>query len=211
MRVVLDTEVPMRNMCFAAALIACTAIGARAQTPEQSIDRALSQARQSGVPVELLESKIAEGRAKGVPMARIVAAVERRLQTLQRVQTTVQGVHALTTPEMGVAADALQAGVSESALLTIIGAAPGDRRAVAIATLTQLVQLGQASDVAVRNVTAALQRGPEALLSLPTQAAAAAARRGPPTGGPAGGGVAPQGRGGGPPPGVPAKPKPSNE
>jgi hypothetical protein len=183
-------------------LLAAIAAPAAAQAPEESIARALDRARQAGVPVELLESKIAEGRAKGVPMARIATAVERRLEALQRAGNAVDRRHQLNTAELGVAADALQAGVSDEALRTIAERAPRERRAVAIATLAQLVQLGQASDVALRNVTAALQRGPEALMNLPAQAAAAAGRRGPPAGvtGPANAGG--QGRSG-PPAGVP--------
>ncbi|HEX6308521.1 MAG TPA: hypothetical protein VFZ69_10060 [Longimicrobiales bacterium] len=178
---------------------------AAAQTPEQAISRALERARSTGIPVALLESKIAEGRAKGVPMARIAAAVERRLQTLERVQAAVEPRHRLNPEELGVAADALATGVSEQVLQRIADTAPPERRAVAIAALSQLVQLGHASDEALRQVTAALQRGPEALMNLHARAAAAARRRGPPTDLP--GAATPQGRGG-PPPGVPGKGKP---
>ncbi|HEX2168306.1 MAG TPA: hypothetical protein VHG09_13815 [Longimicrobiales bacterium] len=191
----------MKNLILALALTAGCALGASAQAPEQQMQRSIEQARRSGVPVELLESKIAEGRAKGIPESRIAAAIERRLHALQRVQSLVEREHGLTTDELGVAADALQSGVSDAALRALARTAPSERRGVAIATLTQLVQLGQASDVALRSVTAAMSRGPEALMGLPAQAAEAAARRGPP---PGVRGQGNQGRGG-PPDGVPGR------
>lgn len=196
----------MKNLILALALTVGAAPGVSAQAPEQQMQRSIEQARRSGVPVELLESKIAEGRAKGVPEARIAAAIGRRLEALQRVQSLVRPEHGMTTDELGIAADAIQSGVSDAAVRTLAATAPGQRRAVAIATLTQLVQLGQASETALRNVTAAMQKGPDALMNLPAQAAAA--RRGPPPGVPAGGAAARQGRGG-PPPGVPAGGKPN--
>jgi hypothetical protein len=178
---------------------------ALAQTPEGEVQRALERARQAGIPVELLESKIAEGRAKGVPMNRIAAAIERRLEALQRARTAVDARHQFSTEELGVAGDALTAGVSVAVLRSISETAPRDRRAVAIAALSQLVSLGQAPQEALQRVNQALQNGPEALMNLPVQAAAAAGRRGPPPDGPAAG--AAQGRGG-PPAGVPARGKP---
>ena len=51
---------------------------AQVQPPQDRINTALARARQVGIPVALLESKIAEGKAKGVSMERIAAAVERR-------------------------------------------------------------------------------------------------------------------------------------
>ena len=179
---------------------------ASAQTPDADVQRSLERARQVGIPVELLESKIAEGRAKGVPMARIASAVERRLEVLQRVRTSVDPGRQFTTEELGVAGDALAGGVSEEVLRSIGESAPRPRRAVAIAALSQLVRLGHPSEEALRRVTQALQSGPEALMNLPAQAAAAAGRRGPPDL-PPGGAAATRGRGG-PPAGVPAGGKP---
>ncbi|HSK20728.1 MAG TPA: hypothetical protein VK912_16360 [Longimicrobiales bacterium] len=186
-----------------AILLLLPPAAAFAQTPEADVQRTLDRARQSGIPVALLESKIAEGRAKGVPMARIAAAVERRLIVLERVRTNIDPLRQLSTEELGVAGDAIVAGVSEAHVKTISGSAPRERRAVAIAALSQLVRLGHPSEEALRRVTQALQNGPEALMNLPAQAAAA--RRGPP-GGPPGLDGAAQGRGG-PPPGVPGRGK----
>jgi hypothetical protein len=180
---------------------------ASAQTPDADVQRSLERARQVGIPVELLESKIAEGRAKGVPIERIASAVERRLVVLQRVRTAVDPGRQFSTEEMGVAGDALAGGVSEEVLRSIGESAPRARRAVAIAALSQLVRLGHPSEEALRRVTQALQSGPEALMNLPAQAAAAAGRRGPPADLPPGGAAATQGRGG-PPAGVPARGKP---
>jgi hypothetical protein len=196
----------MKRLPSAILLLVLLPSAAAAQTPEADVQRAVARAAAAGIPVELLESKVAEGRAKGVPMVRIAAAVERRLAVLQRVRSSIDPQREFTIEELGVAGDALSAGVEEDALRTISGAAPRDRRAVAIAALSQLVRLGHPSEEALRRVTQALTSGPEALMNLPGQAAAAAARRGPPAG-PPGAGPAGQGRGG-PPPGVPGRGKP---
>jgi hypothetical protein len=71
-----------------------------------------------------------------------------------------------------VAADAVQGGVSQTALATISQTAPQDRRTVAIAVLTDLVALGHASDRALTQVQAALSRGPEALANLRAESTA---------------------------------------
>jgi len=189
-----------------AAMIAVLAPSALpAQTPEARVAAALQQATQGGVPVALLETKIALGKAKGVSMDRIAAAVERRLQLLLLVQDRIGDRHELGVDELGLAADAMESGVSQAVLEKIASTAPRDRRAVAIAALTQLVALGHASEEALARVNEALQRGPQALMDLPAQAAAAAARRGPPDGvsgrGPPDA-TGSQGRGG-PPTGVP--------
>lgn len=194
----------LRSLLTIVALLLPAAVSA--QTPEQDVQRALDRARQAGIPVELLESKVAEGRAKGIPMDRIAGAVQRRLDVLQRVRTAIDERHQLSTEELGVAGDALSSGVSEAALMKIAETAPRERRAVAIAALSQLVRLGHPSEEALRRVSDALRSGPEALMNLPAQAAAAAARHGPPADGP-GAGSASQGRGG-PPAGVPGRGKP---
>jgi hypothetical protein len=172
-----------------------------AQTPEQRIDRALERAQSVGVPVELLESKVAEGRAKGIPLARIAPVVEQRLQVLERVKTDFGERHGLTPSELGVSADAVQSGVSDAAVATLAQNAPRDRRAVAIAVLTELVKQGQASEVALARVTEALQRGGDAVSNLPAQSSGRG--NGPPndvTGRGVGGRS--NGRGNGPPGGV---------
>ena len=195
----------IRSLCAILLLLVVPA-AASAQDPAVQIQRAIDRAVEAGIPVELLETKVAEGRAKGVSMDRIATVVERRLAVLQRVRTIIAPRREFTSEEMGVASDALSAGVDEDALRTISGSAPRERRAVAIAALSQLVRLGHPSEEALRRVTHALNSGPEALMNLPGAAAAAAGRRGPPNR-PPGADAARQG-GGGPPPGVPARGKP---
>jgi hypothetical protein len=183
------------------ALLALLPLSLVAQTPEQRIERSFARAQQVGVPVQLLESKVAEGRAKGVRMDLIAQVVERRQASLEQVQASVGERYRLTPQELGLSADAVQAGVSEAVLAAISERAPGDRRAVAIAALAQLVQAGHPSEVALERVTQALQQGPEALMNLPAQAQAG--RGGPPEGIPGQGPGAQNGRGG-PPASVPA-------
>ncbi|HKT59410.1 MAG TPA: hypothetical protein VJQ46_05130, partial [Gemmatimonadales bacterium] len=168
------------TMCLTAALLIAPA-GLLAQDststgkagPQARIDAALSTALSAGVPVSLLEGKIAEGKAKGVSMDRIAAAVEQRLEALTTAQAamTKAGIKNSTDGELSVAADAVQAGVSQSALAAVSQGAPDGSRAVAIAVLTDLVAQGQASAQALERVQTALARGPEALANLGAQVA----------------------------------------
>jgi hypothetical protein len=107
-------------------------------------------------------------------MERIAAAVEKRLEALTKArEAMIQArLENTTEGELSVAADAVQGGVSQTALATISQSAPQDRRAVAIAVLTDLVVLGHASERAVAQVQSALARGPEALANLRAESAA---------------------------------------
>lgn len=158
-----------------AAAIAVAGTGSlQAQAPEDRIEAALSQAAEAGVPVALLESKIAEGRAKGVPMARIAAAVEQRLAALQQALTlmgpTEESDGGVSDGDLSLGADALLAGVDGPAIATVAQSAPRERLGVAVAVLTELVQMGVASQTALDQVLAALERGPGELVGLPAQA-----------------------------------------
>lgn len=137
------------------------------------VEASLKSAADAGVPVALLERKIAEGEAKGVPMERIAAAVQARAEALIRARAALARakVQKVTEGDLSVGADAVQSGVSDAALAEVGRAAPPDRRAVAIAVLTDLVILGHASDRAVAQVQGALRRGPEALANLRAEAA----------------------------------------
>jgi hypothetical protein len=149
-----------------------------AQTPEQRIDTAISHAKQAGIPASLLESKIAEGRAKGVPMDRIASAVESRLRSLEQARSVMNRVaNDVDAGQLSVGADAIGAGVSEAVLEKITASAGRDRRAVAVAALTQLVSQGIAPEAALIRVQDALSKGPEALANLAAQS------RGGPQGG----------------------------
>ena len=130
----------------------------QAQTPQVRIDAALSAAAKANVPAELVKSKIAEGEAKHVPPARIATAVEARVKSLVRASETMKrgGVEAGSAGELAVAADALDAGVSENALVRVTREAPAERRTVAIAVLADLVRLGNASDQALARVSTAV-------------------------------------------------------
>ena len=128
------------------------------QTPQARIDAALSAAAKANVPTELLKSKIAEGEAKHVPPERIATAVEARVTSLVRASETMKhaGLEAGSAGELAVTADALDAGVSESALVKVTREAPAERRTVAIAVLADLVRLGNASDRALARVSSAV-------------------------------------------------------
>lgn len=140
------------------------ALGAQAQDQPSSkaaqarIDAAVRAAAEASIPTTLLTSKVAEGQAKHVPPDRIATAVEGRLTALMRASTTLRraNVEHQTASDLAVAADALEAGVSDDALIRVTKSAPEPRRVVAIAVLADLVRLGQTSDGALAQVAAAV-------------------------------------------------------
>jgi hypothetical protein len=188
-----------------------TADAQRAGTPAQRIEDAKARAAQAGIPTELLDARIAEGRAKGVAEDRIAQAVERRANGLAQAQDAMsrQGRRA-TTAELSAGADAIEAGVDGSSLRIVIQAARDEERPVALAVLGELVRQGLPVGEALNRVTLALQKRGDALANLPHQAAAERGGRpagaGPPAGvgGRPDGASVPRGGAGGPPVGVPA-------
>ena len=162
------------------------------------IDAARRSAADAGIPVSLLDSRVAEGRAKGIPLDRIAAVVERRAAALTQARQAMSAAPGLTSSDLSAGADALEAGLGGNALRAVIQGARAEDRPVAIAVLTFLHQQGVPVDQAVARVREAVARGPEALRTLPSQATGRE-RRGPPEG------VGrPTGVGGGPPASVPA-------
>jgi hypothetical protein len=151
----------------------------QARTPQARIDAALNAAARANVPAELVKSKIAEGEAKHVPAERIAAAVEARVTSLVRASEAMKraGVESESAGELAVTADALDAGVDENALIRVTREAPAERRAVAIAVLSDLVRLGHASDRALERVSAAV-RSSAALANLHAEVASELTRGG---------------------------------
>ncbi|HYH79289.1 MAG TPA: hypothetical protein VEX86_05820 [Longimicrobium sp.] len=208
----------MRRVILTAVLLLSPLSWAAAQgNPARRIEAARQRAAQAGIPVALLDGKVAEGRAKSIPEERIAAAVERRLASLERARAAMTAgtrPPAVTAADLTVAADALDAGVDPAVVGRVAQSAAADRRAVAIAVLTELVKQGLSSEQALARVTAALANGPEALRQLPGEARsnangrgnAGGARRGPPEGRGSANPNAHGGRGnagGGPPASVP--------
>jgi len=168
-------------MAFAGGVFAAPAA---TQAPfEERIHTAIEQAAERGIPAGMLESKVSEGIAKGVPLAQIAPAVERRAEALERAQSAFEraGTRA-ERAELAAGANALEGGVSETALSAISENTPETRRLVAISVLTQLVGEGKVPQEALDQVMEALERGPNALANLPEQAAAARERGGMPAG-----------------------------
>ncbi|MFW6089062.1 MAG: hypothetical protein ACODAB_04860 [Gemmatimonadota bacterium] len=161
----------MRNSMFgagAAALLLVAAPLAAQEAQGEVAAESFARAEAAGVPLSLLESKVAEGRAKGVAMATIEAAIERRTEALIAASDALAeaGVEGASEADLSVAADALEGGVSAEVLQTISTTAPTERRAVAIAALTYLVAEGEVPEEALIRVETALQAGPEALANL---------------------------------------------
>jgi hypothetical protein len=159
-------------MAIIAALVILP-VAAMAQTPEERIDTAMSHAEDAGIPVSLLESKVAEGRAKGIPMDRIATAVESRLRGLEQARAAMKrGANDVDAAQLSVGADAIGAGVSEAVLEKITASTGRDQRAVAVAALTQLVSQGIAPEAALLRVQDAVARGAQALANLAAQSRA---------------------------------------
>jgi hypothetical protein len=148
---------------FALALVAVPL--AAQDSPEARIQAAMDRVQAAGMPVEVLESKVAEGLAKNVAMARIALAVENRARAMERAQAALvrsqQGVP--TAADLAVGADAIEAGVSEAVLQRVSTAAGAQHRTVAIAALAYLVAEGQLPEVALARVEEALARGGQGL------------------------------------------------
>lgn len=154
-------------------LLAVVPLSLEGQSPEQRIEMARSRAREAGIPVAILDSKVAEGRAKGIPLERIAAAVENRQQGIERAMEAMGLDRAAASEELLVAgADAIGVGVNDQILRAIIERAPTERRAIAITALTALVSGNVAPDEALSRVTEALARGPEFIAALPGHAPA---------------------------------------
>lgn len=185
-----------RIVTLALALVLAPASLGAQQSPEARIDAAKRRAQDAGVPAALLENRVAEGRAKGVPMDRIAAAVERRAASLVRAGEVLRGAPGVTEADLSAGADAVEAGIGEEPLRQVIARARTGDRPVAIAVLTYLHrERGLPVGQALARVSTALEAGPEALRELPAQARG----NGPD---PARGGGRPAGVGGGRPDGA---------
>jgi hypothetical protein len=189
-------ETKMKPIVLVIFLVLCTLAShplaaQRAGTPEDRIAAAREQVVQRGIPAVLLDTRIAEGRAKGVAVERIALAVERRAAGLIQANEALarRGVRT-TDAELSAGADAAEAGVDGASLRAVIQIARVEDGAVALAVLGELARQGVPVGEARGRVTDALRRGGgRALTNLPGQAAAE--RRG----GPPAGNASPQGRG----------------
>jgi hypothetical protein len=151
--------------------------------PAARIDAARQRAAAAGIPLSLLDSRVAEGRAKGIPDAQIAAVVERRAVALTQARDAMAAASGLNAADLSAGADAIEAGIGGQTLRSLIAGARSEDRPVAIAVLTYLHQeQGMPVGEAMAQVRAAMGEGPEALRTLPGRAAAARDRRGPPAG-----------------------------
>lgn len=187
---------------MALALVAAPLVAQ--ESPEARIQAALDHARSAGLPVELLESKLAEGQAQNVAMERIATAIEHRAQAMERAHAALSRAQEgqPSALDVAVGADAIAAGVSDVVLQRIAETAGAERRTVAIAALAYLAAEGIVPDAAAARVEQALARGSEALANLPGAAGGLAGSV------PAGGPPAGVGRPGGPPTQAPTTGRP---
>jgi hypothetical protein len=173
----------MRTVALLMTALALAPVGAAAQQGSDGqvrVQAVMDAAAKAQIPLSLLQSKINEGRAKGISMDRIATALEARLKGLEQAQAVLSraGVSSPSEGDLAVTADALEVGVSEAALVQIQNSAHGERRMVATAVLSALVQLGHASDEALSRVQAAMEKGPNAMANLRAQTASELRARG---------------------------------
>lgn len=170
----------MRNILMILALIAVLPFPAAAQrSPAERLSAARASAAQAGIPLELIDTRIAEGRAKGISEIRIAEAIEKRGRGLvQARQTMIAAGIVPSAADLASGADALEAGVDVEALRAVVQAARVQERPVALAVLGELVRQGMPVQQARDRVRSALQRREDNLGDLPRRTAAerAAAR-----------------------------------
>ena len=136
------------------------------------INAAVEQALSVGIPVSMLESKVAEGRAKGVDMTRIAAAVEHRLEVLTTAQSAISARgSAVSHAELAAAASALDAGADVTDVQEVRESAKPEQRPAALSLLAELIAEGNLPAQAVAGVQTAIAAQSAALLRLQGQSA----------------------------------------
>jgi hypothetical protein len=140
---------------------------------QSRIETSIEHAMTVGIPVSLLESKIAEGKAKGVSMTRIAAAVEHRLEVLTRAQAALSAHgEAVATAELAAAANAMEAGANKDNVREVRESAAPEQRPAALTLLAELIADGRLPAQAVAGVQTAIDAQSATLLRLQGQGGA---------------------------------------
>lgn len=132
------------------------------------LGRAISRARDRGLPVEPLVAKVREGRLKRAPASRISAAVER---LSERLSAAREALGANSSPEeLTAGADAIAAGAKGTSLREV-RAATTQSVTAPIGALAQLLASGVGEAKAVDMVVRLLRRNatPALLVALGNQ------------------------------------------
>ncbi len=151
----------MKHYLLSLGLIAVCSAGALAQTPldraraalpaaaARNFDQTLANARTRGLPTEPLVDKALEGIAKHAPANLILDAVRRRFDLLARADADLRPFGPPAPRDVAAVADALQRGVSDDVVKRVrAGARDGEPVALALHTLTDLLDRGVPVDVA---------------------------------------------------------------
>lgn len=136
----------------------------------QALDRAVTAARDRGLPTDPLVDKALEGVAKGIPAERVVAVVQQLADQLGRAQALLGRAAAATPADVAAVADALRRGVPDAAVRDLrADAKAGEPVALAIHTLADLLDRGVPVDIAVDVIGAWRGRGakPDELREIP--------------------------------------------
>ncbi len=173
----------IRKLATAATLSALIPLSLAAQGPEEAsrrIEAAMQRAAAAGIPVSLLENRVAEGRAKNVSEEQIAGAVERRVAALAHAHEALSpSGRTVSTADLAAGADALERGVAGQAIGAVSELARDADRPAAITVLAYLHEQGLPVGEALSRVAGALQNGPGALANVLTQVASAGGRSPP--------------------------------
>lgn len=128
-----------------------------AQPEDALLVEAEAVAQRDGIPAGPLQQKVREGRAKGVPAARIRRAVEHlRGQLVEGRTVCGPGATALC---IAAAADAVAIGADRSAIAGLVRQADDGQEVRALVAVSTLASRGMRHDEAIRSVSQAMSAG----------------------------------------------------
>jgi hypothetical protein len=136
----------------ALAMLAMLPTALQAQNAEERIAAAMQYAQNAGIPVSLLDSKVQEGKAKGIPMDRIAAAVERRAEACDASSSSTA-----TSSSCSARASPIPDGAGREPLLLVGGSASG--RGVVTSASYETRAFGVRSGMPTAHGAAALPEG----------------------------------------------------
>lgn len=122
------------------------------------IQSAMAEARAEGLATALLESRVREGRAKGVSGANIAAAVEQRLSAMLEARQALRGEGLEATGELvQLGTIAIESGARARQVAEVAAAFSGRARAQALTRLADLAGSGRLAADATAAVRGAMR------------------------------------------------------
>jgi hypothetical protein len=141
----------------------------------ERIGQTLAAAARDGLPVEILDDKLREGLAKGVPAPRIAVALARLSEALAGARAELAGRERPSARLYRAVVEAHAAGVGRAEVGAVLAATPrsdGDTTARAVEVLGDLARRGFPADVAARTVADVARARPQLIGQLVGEAEA---------------------------------------